>query len=211
MQKWYISTLIIILTIIGVVCEQQISIPNQEIVLQFTDSEVSVEEAQITIEIVKKQLQNLGVENIQVTEQETGNIKITYYSDSDVDIIKQSLSREKKLILDYSPIDRSTQDSKFPSDKNTIGYNLDVHEIQKNHDVNRNLNGTPAQELKLKSNHFFNYNVLASFDEAGVSEQESVLKVAYKVNKHIALAIDNASRSIPEVRAGPNAMNLHKA
>lgn len=208
--RWYFCTLIIILTLLGV-CEQQISVPNQEIVLQFTDSEVSAEEAKNTLEIVKEQLQSLGVENIQVQEQETGNIKITYYSDSEVGIIKQSLSQEKKLILDYSPFSQSGQDSNNPSDKNTIGYNLDVHEIQKNHGNNWDLNGTPVQELKLKSNHFFNYNVFASVDEVDVDEQEGVLKVAYKVSKHIALAIDNASRSIPEVRAGPSAINLPKA
>ena len=201
--RWYISTLIIILALIGVVSEPQISVPNQEIVLQFTDLTISTEETQNTLAIVKKQLQDLGVENIQIEGLEAGSVKITYYSESEVDTIKQSLSQEKKLTLDYTPFNKEERESKLPSDKNTIAYNLDVHEIQKNHDANWDLNGTPVQELKTKSNHFFNYNVFASFNDADVHEQESVSKIAYKVNQNMAMAIDDASRSIPEVRAGP--------
>ncbi|WP_157757678.1 hypothetical protein [Pseudalgibacter alginicilyticus] len=207
--RWYISIIIFIFTLIGIVSEQQISVPNQEIVLQFADSAVSTEETQNTLEIVKAQLQNLGVKNIQIEEFEAGSVTITYYSDSEVAIIKQSLSQEKHLTLDYTPFNHSEQESKLPSDKNTIAYNLDVHEIQKKHDSDWDLNGTPVPELKTKSNHCFNCNVFVSFIELDVEGQEGVSKIAYKVNRNMALSIDDTSRSIPEVRAGPMVNNLH--
>tara|TARA_R110002049_G_scaffold993_3_gene7167 strand:+ start:43807 stop:44427 length:621 start_codon:yes stop_codon:yes gene_type:complete len=202
-QKWYISTLIIILTLIGVVCEQQVSLPNQEIVLQFTDARVSTEDAQNTLELVKKQLQDLGVENIKVKEQATGSIKITYYSDDDVALIKQILSKEHSLSLDYVPFSQEESDSRLPSKEIPITYNLDVHEIQKSHDAHWNLNGTLVLDVKQKTNHFFSPNVYASFSELEAKDKEAVSKVAFKVNKHIAIAINSIPHSIPEVRAGP--------
>jgi hypothetical protein len=202
-QKWYISTLIIILTVIGVVCEQQISVPNQEILLQFTDEGVTTEDTRNTLEIVKKQLQNLGVENIQVKEQEKGSIKITYYSDENVAIIKQTLSEENNLVLDYTSFSQDGQGSKLPSDENPIGYNLDVHEIHKGHDIDWGVNGKYVLEPNPKGNYVFNLGVYASFNEIDVKGEERIVKVAYKVNRNITIALDNASQNTPEVRAGP--------
>lgn len=201
-QKWYLSTLIVILTLIGVVSQQQISVPNQEIVLQFTDVGVTTEEAQNTLEIVKKQLQDLGAENIQIKEDETGGLKIIYYSDSDVAIIKDTLSKEKSLAL-YKLQDQGKDTSKFPSDRNNIPYHLEVHEIQKGQDVNWVLNGTFVSQLKTKSQRFLNSNVLVYFTNTDFGTKEDLVKVTYIISRNIAIAIDNSSRNIPEVRAGP--------
>ena len=52
----YIGILILIVTFFGVASQQQTTVANQEIVLQFTDIQASSQEAQNTLEIVKKQL-----------------------------------------------------------------------------------------------------------------------------------------------------------
>ena len=97
-SRRYIGALIIVLTFLGVVYQQQNSLPNQEIVLQFTDAKVTSSETQNTIAIVKEQLQNLGADNIHVKETQEGTLKITYYSATNVSSIKKILSEENTLI-----------------------------------------------------------------------------------------------------------------
>jgi hypothetical protein len=200
-RRWYISTLVIILSFLGVLCEQQISVPNQEIVLEFTNTAVTTEETQITLEIVKKQLNALGVQNIQVKEIASGRLKITYYSDSDVTIIKETLSKEKNLELDSTSF--SGNETGIPSDENPIAYNLDVHEILKGNDADWGFNGKYVLEIKPKSDRFFYPKVYVTFNEIDIRNNECKEKVTYKINRNIAIAIDNTSRNIPEVRAGP--------
>ena len=59
-MKWYFGALIIVFTLLGVY-QNRISVPNQEIVLQFTDVNITSDEAENTIEIVKEQLQAIGI------------------------------------------------------------------------------------------------------------------------------------------------------
>ncbi len=199
--KWYISTLIIILSLFGVVSQQQITVPNQEIVLQFTDASITSEDTQNTIAIVKKQLQDLGVSNIQVNETENGKLTITYYSDADVASIKKTFSKEKNLQLDYDFKNQDEESSRLPFDENTISYNLDVYEIQSGGDTEWDLNGTSVVELKPESNRLAKPNTYAFFNALEINE--SIVKVTYKTRYNIAIAIDNTSHKIPEVRAGP--------
>jgi preprotein translocase subunit SecD len=202
LKKWYISTFIIILTLLGAVSQQQTVIPNQEIVLQFTDAEVTPEEVKNTIAIVKQQLQDLGVNNIQVKESEHGKLKITYYSDSDVASIKETFSKEDKLKVDFNSHNQNESSNKFPIDGNTISYNLDVYEIHNGNDIEWNLNGLSVVEFDTKNDRFFDPNSSFYFNPIEVSEDNSI-KLTYKVRKNIALAIDDILHKIPEVRAGP--------
>ena len=202
LKKWYISTFIIILTLLGAVSQQQIVIPNQEIVLQFTDAEVTTEEVKNTIAIVKQQLQDLGVNNIQVKESEHGKLKITYYSDSDVASIKETFSKEDKLKIDFNSRNQNESSNEFPFHENTISYNLDVYEIQDGNDIEWDLNGISVVGFDTKSDRFFDPNSNFYFNQIEVSEDNSI-KHSYKVRKNIALAIDDILHKIPEVRAGP--------
>ena len=61
--KWLLPIFIFILSLF-VVSQQQIAIPNQESVIQFSSADVSLFESQNAIAIVKKQLQDIGAENI---------------------------------------------------------------------------------------------------------------------------------------------------
>ena len=196
--KRYFSALIIILTLLGV-AQQQFSVPNQEIVMQFTDDEVSSDDALNAIAIVKNQLQIIGVDNIQVREVEDGRLRITYYSDIDVASIKDILSQEKKIELGYTSQDNES--NKIPSDNESNGYNLDVFKIQKGSDSEWDLDGTLVLEFKPDGDRFSNPKVFASNEEIDV--EENITKIAYKLHYNIAIAIDNTSYKIPEVRAGP--------
>ncbi len=203
-KKWYISTFIIILTILGTVCEQQITVPNQEIVLEFTDVELTSEVAQNTIAIVKKQLQDIGVENIQVNEQESGTLKITYYSDADVESIKKSFSEENRLDIAFVSHNQEDKSSEFPFEENTISYNLNVFEIQNGNDVEWGFNGIVLPEIKSKNDRFFEPNLYFYNSVIHLKELNHIVKEAHKVSESIVIAINNTSHKIPEGRAGPN-------
>ena len=60
--RWCISTSVFLLILFGAVSQQHLDVPNQQIVLQFTDVELTSEDAKQTILIVKEQLEALGVE-----------------------------------------------------------------------------------------------------------------------------------------------------
>ena len=203
LKKWYISTLIIIISLLGIVSQQYTVIPNQEIVLQFNDVEVSNEEVENTIAIVKKQLQNLGVNNVQVTKSTQGKLKITYYSDADIASVKQTLSKEAVLELAYALNNQHQENNQIPVDQDSIGYNFDVYEIHNANDAYWDLNGINVIVFDTKSDHFFNTNSNLLTNSEAVSIETNLVSLTYKVRRNIAIAIDNILHRIPEVRAGP--------
>ena len=193
--KWYFSTIIILLTLF-VVNQQQVGVPNQEIVLQFTNDEVTSLEAQNTIAIVKKQLQSIGIHDTKVVNENNGKLKITYYSDSDITIIKSVLSNGQKITLNDS--------TSFPSDKDSKDYNLDVYEIQKRTDSGSGVNGKFVLQSKQGYDRFANPDVITYAELVYTKNTDIAVKVALKINNSIAVAIDTITYKIPEVRAGPS-------
>jgi len=202
-KRWYISTLVVILTFLGVICHEQVSLPNQQIVLQFANTETTSNQAQKIIAIVKKQLQELGVHNIQVAKIENGSLRISYYSEADVARIKETFSKEKNIVLDYSTFNQDEIPVKPPSDKDSFSYDLDVYEIDNGDGSESGLNGKYVLEPKPKNDRFFNPNVYLSSSAIEVSQKDSLVKVAYKIRRNITISIDDTLHKIPEVRAGP--------
>ena len=74
--KWYISTLFLIFTYLGVFHEQ-VSVPNQEIVLEFVDTEINQGDVEHTIDDLRAKLVKIGVTNIQIQETQSGTLKIS--------------------------------------------------------------------------------------------------------------------------------------
>ena len=194
--KWYISVLVIVLTLLGV-GQHQIAAPNQEIVVQFS-KEVSSEKTQDAIVIVKKQLQSAGVDNIQVYKEDSG-LRITYYSIKDVESIKELLSMSN-LELDYA----SSNQSNKSSEENSNIYNLDVYEIQKGNEYDLDFDGF-VLEQKPENPRYSSPNLYFSKEEIDIKDRHRFTEVKFLVQRNIAIAIDNTSHIIPEVRAGPTA------
>ena len=190
--------MIILLTFLGV-GQHQISVPNQQIVVQFVD-DVSSDETQNTVAIVKKQLLNIGAENIRVSENEEGKLKISYYSNLDIARFKNILSEENQLELGIVE-NQQESESKLPSKENQNTCNFDVYEIQKESNSDWDFNGTNVLELNPEGNRFSKPKVYATINEIDFQEKDS--KVTFKVYYRIAIAIDNTSHNIPDVRAGP--------
>ena len=200
-SKWYLSTLILILALLGF-SQPQVYVPNQEIVVQFSVDEVTFDEAQNAILIVQKQLQGIGAHNIQVSEPEQGSFKFTYYSDIDVASIKEIFSEEKSLALGYTSYSQSEDGDETPFEEDTNRYQLNVFEIQKSNDLESDFNGILV-ELSRENDRLVNPNLYYSFVEFYTWKSQEIQKSTYLVQRGIALAIINSSRIIPEVRAGP--------
>ena len=199
--RWYIGILIVTLTLLGsIASEQQVTIPNQEIVLQFASDNVTSDDANNAIAIVTEQLQSAGIDQIQVKKLQGGQLKISYYSATDVASIKALLSAENSTELDY--IAHNQKQTKVPYEDQIIDFDLDVYEIQKGSDVS-DIDGKLALETKAEHERFSNPNVFTPLETFNLDTKERVEKVAYKFRKSIAISIDNNSFEIPEVRAGP--------
>ncbi|MFT5849010.1 hypothetical protein [Psychroserpens sp.] len=200
-SRWYISILIITLTFLGSIAStQQTAMPNQKIVLQFSSENVSTEDTLNTITSVKQQLQTAGVNDIKVQALQNGQLKITYYSNSDVDSIKSLLSNESALDLGYLSQDHNQ--SNTPSKEKTIQYNFDVYEIHQGHDITESDNQL-ALEIKVENDRLINPNVLGVDDSEPSDSKDNQVMVAYKYSRAIAIAINHIAYKIPEVRAGP--------
>ena len=198
--KWYISIFILALTAFGIY-QNKITSPNQEILVQFGSDEVSIEQTQTAIASIKQQLQSLGVEVIQVNNGEHGSLKIAYYSSNDVESIKKMLFESYHLAIDCTK--GSHQKSRLPSDNNSKKYNLDIYELHQSHDGGHGAAGSSVLVVKQDYDQFFNPHVVLYGTLIDAFKDNSVVKEAYKVNSAIAIAIDTTSRTIPEVRAGP--------
>lgn len=198
--KWYISTLIIILALIGL-NQEQTKGANQQIVLQFTDVEMtSVTAHDDALATITKKLQTLGIANIEIIENDGTQLSIRYYSDIDALSVGEFLSQDSEFLLSYRDIDQLPSD--FPKDKLPETFSLVVSDLQQQSDGGLGLNGKFAFELKQDCKRFSN-PVVIQFNDSIVLDQDAIVRVAYKINRVIAIAIDNTSHNIPEVRAGP--------
>ncbi|WP_066220993.1 hypothetical protein [Formosa haliotis] len=202
--KWYFSTLIVTVAFFfGVASQQQHVVPNQEIVLQFSGDVFAQDKAEQAILAVKHKLQAIGADNIQVVQNEEGVLKITYYSDADIDHIKTALAEDQSLEFENSASKHRSNSTEFPSQDQEITYNFDVYEIHNGNDFAFEHAGKVAVELKASSHHFSNTNDHLYVNHTTDNIEFPSIKVAYKFYTTIALAIENNSKQIPEVRAGP--------
>ncbi|WP_396603186.1 hypothetical protein [Algibacter sp. R77976] len=198
--RWCISVLIFSLTLFGVVSQQQITVPNQEIVLQFQDVDLTSIQAENTVANVKQQLQDVGAKNIHVLSQGNGKLKITYYSAADITSIKETLAKENSLELQLT--DQNKESSNFPFEDNNISYNLDVYEIQKGQPSGWDFDGAISLDIEPKSDRFLDPNNL-SIQNISYHHQDNLIQLAYKICRAITIQISEPLHTIPEVRAGP--------
>ena len=205
-KTWYFGAFLILFTLLGFY-QNQNSEPNQEIVLKFSDVDITSDEAQSAITLVKKQLQVIGVETVQVQELKEGQLKITYYSDEDVESIKKILSVDSMIEIGDASNNGNRNTSDFPSNKNKKDYKLDVFKISKSENSGSGLDGKCVLNLKQDYDRFHNPKIYLFKNEIDANANK-IVKVAFKVHINIAVAIDNISRNIPGVRAGPFAHNF---
>ncbi len=204
-KKWYFGTLLSALALL-VIVQQQSVVPNQEIVLEFTSSEVSATEVQNAISDVTKQLQSIGVQHTRISKElKKGKLKISYYSDADVALIKRILSKDQNVTLGhiyYTGDEGETE--KLPLDEDPKDYSFDVHEIQKSTNFDIDYSRAQVLEVKQEQKKYTgddSHNVFAII--GGYEGINTNIKITQKIRTTIAVAIGVTSYDVPEIRAGP--------
>ncbi|MDP5062487.1 MAG: hypothetical protein NWP64_11265 [Maribacter sp.] len=196
--KWCVSTLFIILALLGL-CQEQKKASNQQILLQFADVELASETAHDEIlAVITKKLEVLGVDAVQIIENDGRQLSIRYYSDVDADSVKAFLSRENQLSI----LNEEELPSDYPKEQLPEKYNLVVSDLHQQAENGVTINATLVVPQKHDAKTF-SHPVVLPFSENILFEQNTIVDTAYKINRTIAIAIDNTSRTIPEVRAGP--------
>mgnify|MGYP000185294890 CR=1 FL=1 len=200
--RWCISILIFGLTLFGVVSQQHIAVPNQEIVLQFQDVDLASNQTVDAVAKVKEQLQALGAKNIQVLSLNTGKLKITYFSDADISSIKQLFRDQETLALQFTSQSQDQNSSELPFEDSKISYDINVYKIQNAQHSGWDFDGAISLEIEVKSDRFLDPNYF-SVEHIGYEYSDNLIHVTYKIRKAIAIQISDPLHTIPEVRAGP--------
>ena len=203
--KLHFGILVIFLAFLGTYLEQT-TIPNQQIVIQFSDENIATDSAENAIEVLQNKLESIGVENLEIGQTEDGQIKITYYSDTDVAYIQSILSKEEGLKFAVKSEENKSNNS--PENRNVKDYELNISEIQNTNHTNWDFERTEVVELNQKSDHSYNPKVNSSAVQIYAKKRNKLICVALQVNYAVTLEIDNLSYKIPEVRAGPLAKGM---
>lgn len=198
--RWYIGILILALTFLGI--SQKPVLPNQEIVLQFSDGTVSSADAQKTIAIVENQLQLIGAKNIRLQKESKGELRFTYYSNVDAAAIKKMLDEQDGLSLGHASKTAPNNPKKTPTKKQSNPYNLDVRDIQKNNRIDLDPKACLV-DIKQQKQQFYEGNGCSLI----IEPLSLTLNFPYKKdccsNGFFLIVKSNTPRKIPEVRAGP--------
>lgn len=196
--KWCISTLIVIIALLGL-GQQHKKASNQQILLQFTDVEIASEDARDEVlSIIRTKLLFLGIKDIEVIENDGGSLNIRYYSDIDARGVKDYLSNNIEFSLAYDHQVPSDDPKEQVPDK----YSLVVSDLHQYTNNGLNLSGDPV--LTQKDYNVFPNPVILNNHRPLVLNLVETDKVALRIYKNIAIAINNTSQNIPGVRAGPN-------
>lgn len=196
--KWYVSTLFLLFIYFGAF-QEQVSIPNQEIVLEFVDAKIDQKDIEITIAEVREKLLEVGIENIIINNSKNGTLKISYYSIVHIDNIKEALAEENSLVLNKDSDNRE-------KNENSSNYNIDIYEITNETDIS-NSDYKFVFEIKYNSDRFSTVDYLALAKNIDQYKTDQLFKVAYKINKNSPFTKDRTSYKEPEVRAGPKNFN----
>ena len=195
-SKWYASTLFLLLFILFGAFQEKGTTPNQEIVLEFVDTQINKKNIENTISDIKEKLLDVGVENIVIQETKDGTLTISYFSTFNVQKVKEALAKQHLFAL------HKKQD-KNQNNNSSSKYNIDIHELTNETNIS-SLEDKFIFEIKYSSDRFTTNNTLASLRNLEVNKANQLYKTAYKTNKNNLFFKDHTSHKEPEVRAGPN-------
>lgn len=197
--KWYACALLIVFIFLGTF-QENTTVPNQEIVIEFVDLKTSEKEITNTIYSVKESLLKAGASNIEVEETKNGALKISYYSIVNVANIKEVLSKNNSSTLKQHPLEN--KEEKQPSPFKVQNYSLDIYELNQDIEL-ANFDSNSILEIKFDSRRHSNTQNFASLENIQLKEAHKVFKTAFKIQKRLLIIKDNTSHLKPEVRAGP--------
>jgi len=200
--RWYITGLIVALAFFGMSLGQSTINPNQEIVVKFSASSIDSDEVQQAIADIRGQLKSVGIDQVHVSEILDGKIKVTYFSNKDVAIIKGLFLKQNKLQLEKTAFNTKEGSSEFPFGQHSNTYKLDVVKIQQDSGFDVGFHGT-LLEIKTSNDQYLKPILSLVSSENIFGLKYSIERAGCKTYPNIALLINNSAHKIPEVRAGP--------
>ena len=197
--RWYIGTLFLLFIYFGAFHEQ-VTIPNQEIVLEFADAKVDQRDVKNTITEVREKLLEIGVSNIKIQETKGSTLKISYYSVIHIDNIKEALLEENQLALNQKSQDKEDKDA-------SLDYKIDVYELTDKTDISKHNDQFVFDNKYNADRSIINHNS-GFVKNPKVLKADQLFKVAYNAYKNNPFIKDYTSHKEPEVRAGPSIYNI---
>lgn len=203
-KKWYIGIVIVMLALFGVLNERQPALPNQEIVLKFADPANTASNAvQGALETLKTHLQKLGAENIQIKQEASGHLKISYFSVVDIAVVKELLADDLNTAFEDNQHNPQENSFPIPNKDDDISYQLDIHELQNGSETGWDFDGNLVVTSEIKGDRhlltdIYSYSKWIEMDAALFS---STCENPFQ--QSIVWSLENAKGAIPEVRAGP--------
>ncbi|MDY2587559.1 hypothetical protein [Winogradskyella aquimaris] len=200
-SKLHFGFLIILLILLGKFVDNS-AIPNQQIIIQFSDANISEIERAHIAEGIQLRLQNIGAENLHVDQDKKGNLIIAYYSYTNAAQIQKLLSQHDDVNYSLG----INNHSKGNSEKDILrDYKLNVSDIQKNNgNDDWGFDGIQIVEYAQKGDRlnslkkdFPNYHYQSEITN-------NLVKVALIIHSGPLCLEDKLTHTIPEVRAGPS-------
>lgn len=199
-SKLHFGIVILLIAFLGRSLESSVA-PNQQIVIQFSDNDITDVTADIAIESIIKQLENFGAKDITIGKNEVNQLKITYYSDTNVERIQDELFKGEGFKIAY---DAKSVNSKLPKSDQSNTYELTISEIGNTQNINWDFEGSEIVEINHKTDRFSNPTVKLSSGNFTSTHHTSLVKNRLVINVSSIFATDTYSYKIPEVRAGPS-------
>ena len=198
-MKLHLGVVMVILMFLGTYIEHNL-VPNQQIVIQFSNNLITSEEANSAAEVLKQQLEDIGAEKLDIGQFNSGQLTITYYSDTDVMRIQKVLT-DDDLVLDYS-LENESNDKSIPEKAEL--YKFNVSEIQDSPINNWDFEGTLVTELNHKSDRYYFPKVKSSATKEELNTKSKILYSRFTISSVFQIHKGNFAYQIPEVRAGPS-------
>ena len=198
-SRWYIGILLFIFTYVGIFHEQ-VSVPNQEIVLEFINEKIDQKDLENTIADLKEKLLEIGASNITIQQTNSSSLKISYYCVVHIDDIKETLLEENQLAFNQNPHEQK-------GEKDSIDYKINVYELTDTSNV-ANHNDKLVFNNKYISDRFSINDTHHFVNGLQVSKANQLFKTAYSLYKNNPFAKDCTSHREPDVRAGPQTYHL---
>ncbi|RCT55968.1 hypothetical protein [Winogradskyella sp. KYW1333] len=197
--KLHLGVVMVILMFLGTYIEHNL-VPNQQIVIQFSNHQITSEEANSAAEALKQQLKDIGAKKLDIGEFNSGQLTITYYSDTDVMRIQKVLT-DDDLVLDYS-LENQSNDKSIPEKEEL--YKFNVSEIQDSPINNWDFEGTLVTELNHKSDRYYFPKLKYSFTKEDIENHSFKECLRLKIPSIYHFNKSKFAHRIPQVRAGPS-------
>ncbi|WP_225036954.1 hypothetical protein [Winogradskyella sp. SM1960] len=198
--KLHFGLIILLLAFLGTYLEQN-TLPNQQIVIQFSDDDISTKDTENAIEVIQNKLESIGVTHIQIGQKNDGELRIIYHSTTAVEHIQNALFNVEDVNIAYNSTENHTNN--FPDHKNHKDYELNITEIKISNNLNWDFERTQVVEVNQKTDRFLYHKTHSSGNQFQHIENNFTIKLAVCFSRTTTIETDNNSYIIPEVRAGP--------